>query len=524
MRESKVSPLMAYSVCGCTLLFAATYSRSFWNLLSVARLPSGATALMGFMRIIETTASFYAFAGIFSAAAYLLMRERISSDTESLEEFPPIGILYLCCGDLDLAALRSLCNVEYRGGVHLILHDDSRSLADQAEVNAAVAGLSIPNNYELTLLRRPDKSGGKPAAVNYVLEKTGHLYPYFLLCDNDSTIVDHLVINKVLRYFRDDRVAVVQCRSVSLKDAEPYFFNKLLCRSIDVFDLFLTVSSRFGWRMFIGHNAFLRTQAVQKVGGLTPGFCSDDLDLTIRLNLRGHTVVYAPEAEIGEKHPPDYQAFRRRTYKWSYGCMQMLKTHAWTVLTTSKLSFAEKVSFFYFTGFYAGQIVLLAYVSLMFLLGPFILRSALPSEMLLSLSIGTILLISIYVPTCAYFIRSGTLRREIWSVVCCGLVYGTIDFVCVKGIWDGLCGKRRRWIPTNARGEGSTTDVALREALFGIVLLVTPLFKFPALLYLPCAYVYAGKFLAGPAISVLYRDRDPALATRATERSEGAAA
>jgi len=53
-----------------------------------------------------------------------------------------------------------------------------------------------------------------------------------------------------------------------------------------------------------------------EVGGFTPGFFSDDLDLTVRLNLRGYKVAYAPEIQFGEKHPGNHSSYRQRSYKW----------------------------------------------------------------------------------------------------------------------------------------------------------------------------------------------------------------
>jgi hypothetical protein len=98
------------------------------------------------------------------------------------------------------------------------------------------------------------------------------------------------------------------------------------------------------------------------------------------------------------------------------------------------------------------------------------------------------------------------LRASIGSVAMCGLVYGTTDFACVAGAWDCLRGKKRRWIPTNATNQETNSWGLRLEAAFGVVLLSIPLFVFPPLLYLPCAYIFVGKFLFGPAISVLYRD------------------
>src|SRR5438552_2195725 len=102
--------------------------------------------------------------------------------------------------------------------------------------------------------------------------------------------------------------------SVAVDSPEYSPVNRLLSRSINAFHVFFSVQSKFGWQPFIGHNAFLRLRAVREVGGFTPGFFSDDLDLTVRLNLKGYGVVYAPEIRIGEKHLPSYTSFRKRSY------------------------------------------------------------------------------------------------------------------------------------------------------------------------------------------------------------------
>jgi cellulose synthase/poly-beta-1,6-N-acetylglucosamine synthase-like glycosyltransferase len=127
---------------------------------------------------------------------------------------------------------------------------------------------------------------------------------------------------------------------------------------------FLAPAARFGWMPFIGHTALLRTSAVLSVGGLTPDFFSDDLDLTVRLNLARFRIAYAPDNEMGEKHPASYTAFHQRSYKWAYGCLQTLRAHWGNVLLSQHFSFAEKLLFFQFAGFYCLQCVLLAYLCL----------------------------------------------------------------------------------------------------------------------------------------------------------------
>jgi len=113
---------------------------------------------------------------------------------------PPVGIIYLCCDDLDIEALGSLANLEYEGKRYLIIHDDSKSASVRAELDAAAERLRGQESWEVIVLRRPLREGGKPGAVNYVLEQTGHLYEYFFLCDNDSTVLDFWTIEKAVPF------------------------------------------------------------------------------------------------------------------------------------------------------------------------------------------------------------------------------------------------------------------------------------------------------------------------------------
>jgi hypothetical protein len=308
-----------------------------------------------------------------------------------------------------------------------------------------------------------------------------------------------------LPHFNDPSVAVVQCRNISVDDPASCRVNRLLARSIDAFNVFLLTHTRFGWQPFVGHNALLRISAVRQVGAFTPGFFSDDLDLTVRLNLAGFRVVYAPSIQIGEKHPASYHAFRIRTYKWAYGCVQTLRAHSWDVLRSRRFSLAEKLSFFQFTGFYVAQSVLLLYLIVTLLLAPWFLPNYQPNfgEAFFA---GMIIILVTYAPVLVYFARDGNRTTWLGTVLMCGLVYGSSDFASLRGVWDCLRQRARSWIPTNSRSTASPKWPLIGEALFGACLLLVPLVGNSPAVYVPAFYLFAGKFLWGPTISIVYND------------------
>lgn len=503
------SQRVAYLTAFGTTVFAVWYVSYVAHAVAGTELNAMSWVILLAKTAVELTAAAYGFAFLASASTFVFMgRDEGPPPSSVAGTLPSVGIVYLCCDDADWGALESFTRLAYGGMLRLIIHDDSRTPGARAAVDMMAARLGMTWPGDILVLRRPDKSGGKAGAVNYALQQTGHLYEYFLLCDNDSTVLDPHTIDRALHHMNASHVAAVQCRSIPVDDPAYCGVNRRLAASIGAFHAFLAPAARFGWMPFIGHNALLRTEAVRRVGGLTPDFFSDDLDLTVRLNLAGHRVVYAPEIEMGEKHPPSYTAFRKRSYKWAYGCVQTLRAHSRSVLLSRRLSFAEKCSFFQFAGFYCLQCVLLLYLCFVLVGVPLgVLGTFLPDPNE-SLLVGFVLIGTVYAPLFAFYLKTPDSRRQGWvaTLALCGLVYGGTDFSVLRGVTDALRRCRRSWVPTNGVTATAVDPALFAEAVFGLVLLLVPLVSLPELLYFPCWFLFAGKFLFGPGLSLLYRD------------------
>jgi hypothetical protein len=127
-----------------------------------------------------------------------------------------------------------------------------------------------------------------------------------------------------------------------------------------------------------------------------------------------------------------------------------------------------------------------------------------------SLIVGTVLVGLVYAPLLSFYLKTSANRRPGWltTLALCGLVYGGTDFSVLRGVTDGLSRRQRTWVPTNGVSATAADPVLFAEAGFGLVLLIVPIIYLPELLYLPCWFLFAGKFLFGPALSLMYRD-DP---------------
>ena len=164
---------------------------------------------------IELVGAYFICVTLFKCVGYVLSpprrerdaRERQPSPRDREDESTPVAVVYLCAGDLDREALESLCRLR-DPRLDVFVHDDSRDPEDNREVDRVVSELRRRIGTSITTLRRSEHTGGKAGAVNYVLQHIGSRYPYFLLCDSDSLVLDERVVEKALRLFDDPRVAL----------------------------------------------------------------------------------------------------------------------------------------------------------------------------------------------------------------------------------------------------------------------------------------------------------------------------
>ncbi len=514
---------------GCFTLFYA----ALWQ-GSVAVLRDPARCLFWIKAALEILASFYFFSVVLKSCEYLLAPGERGSRSGSREgsrpwilpattpepahrpavaaagsprSWPPIACIYLCAGDLDRRAVESLAGLDYPGRYHLYLHDDSGDPRIGEEVDDVARDVAARTGQPIWVLRRPSRDGGKPGAVNYVLARLGGRYPFVLLADNDSTAVDPATLRKTLPLLEDPRVAAVQYRNVGVAAEGDGRINALLRRAIGVFDLFARHQSRHGLPLFFGHNALLRTAALADAGGLSEGTFADDVDLSIRLVRRGWRIVYAPQIPFGETHPASYSAFRRRAYKWALGCGQILRRHLLPVLIDRRLTVGQKLGLLEFTGFYAIQAVLIAYLVLAGIVLPLVIGPS-PGQVLPLFLSGAAIVVSIFLPSFAYHARRGRLREWWPFALVCAVVYGSVAFASARGLLDGLAGRQRRWVPTNLHpGPSRLAPAVALEALFGLALFLVPAIACPRLLCQPSMYLFAAVFLLTPCVALLYHPR-----------------
>ena len=83
--------------------------------------------------------------------------------------------------------------------------------------------------------------------------------------------------------------------------------------------------SLFGMSMVVpGAIGAWRKSAILKLGGFRRDTITEDAELTIKLQLDGYKVAYAPDAQAYTEAPSDLSGFVKQRYRWTYGMLQTL--------------------------------------------------------------------------------------------------------------------------------------------------------------------------------------------------------
>jgi len=93
---------MAILILLAGTLFSLSYVLAVARQASAVHLSLLATVLLGFKTFVEAGASYYGFALLFTAAAYLWTRIPDVPCCQN-SDFPPVSVVYLCCDDFDRA-------------------------------------------------------------------------------------------------------------------------------------------------------------------------------------------------------------------------------------------------------------------------------------------------------------------------------------------------------------------------------------------------------------------------------------
>ncbi|MBW2971597.1 glycosyltransferase family 2 protein [Candidatus Woesearchaeota archaeon] len=267
---------------------------------------------MTFWDIILYTVSYF---GLFTAVFFLLTlienRNQIKNPRPP-QKLPKVTVMVPACNEQDCLAktVESLLSLDYpKELLQIIVIDDGST--DKT--------LRIARGFEkdgVLVLTKPN--GGKGTALNLGLK---HATGEFVVCLDADSVVEPDALKKMLGYFRRKAVMAV---TPSLKCTEP----KTIWQRIQVIEFLLGVYLRkvFAYLGSIhvtpGPFTVFRKELFDKHGGYDTTTCTEDIEISLRIQSLGYEIENAVDANVYAVAMPTFNTTRKQRVRWYKGFLE----------------------------------------------------------------------------------------------------------------------------------------------------------------------------------------------------------
>lgn len=327
------SPLMVLTGCLIWALLVLNYERCFTPLFAMVDSAAGRVLVASAILWINVV-WFYGVFHLLGVAFSLLSRPVPAS----LPVKPGrIAILYTTHNDFCQEAAASCLKQDYKGSALFIL-DDSTDEGGRARVD----DFCRRNGGRCTLIRRKDRGGFKAGNLNNALEAITDSYEYFAVADADEVLPADF-LSKMMPYFGlDERIGFVQANH-RYDAARPTKFSSAMSGGIDLhWQLFLPARNDYGFVMFYGHGAIIRTDVWRKAGGF-PAIVAEDIGFAARARELGFHGLFVKDVSAREAFPADYRGFLQREIKVVKGSLEFLFGPGRSFFRSPEVSVTEKL-------------------------------------------------------------------------------------------------------------------------------------------------------------------------------------
>ncbi len=234
--------------------------------------------------------------------------------------------------------LSACANLDYpRDKLEIMVIDDSTD--DTTQI-----ARKYESNYPdlVRVIHREDREGFKAGALQLALQQTDG--EFVALFDADY-VPPHDFLRKMIPYlYVDEKVAFAQSRW-SYLDGQFSWIAKAISLGIDVY-AFVDQRARYVGNLlahFSGTCGVFKRQAILDAGGWSADTLAEDLDLSIRLHLKGWRYIYVPTVVCPGEIPPSFDNLRRQQFRWARGFSECLRKHGGSILRSRQLNPFQKL-------------------------------------------------------------------------------------------------------------------------------------------------------------------------------------
>lgn len=332
----KKKPIMFLIIFGLWLLLITHFNPYLLRYIDFQNNSIAKISIIGFVLLVNL---FWLY-GLYHIAVVLFSRIFVRKDMSHISSSTPshkVALLYLTANDFKEEAVLSCINQDCPNFDVYIL-DDSTDKEAKTKVDEFIRDIS----KKPSVIRRPDRRAYKAGNLNYALNQIHENYEYFAICDADGVLPRDFLKKLIPYFYSNESIGFVHANQRS-NPKQTSAFAKSFSFITDIhWKYYVPAREKFGFLMFYGHGAVIKTSVWKEVGGF-PETITEDLAFSSIMREKGYNGIFAPDVICYEDFPENYACFRRRNERWIKGTTEYLLRWYPKLLFSKNVSWPEKL-------------------------------------------------------------------------------------------------------------------------------------------------------------------------------------
>jgi membrane glycosyltransferase len=175
--------------------------------------------------------------------------------------------------------------------------------------------------YGIRYMHRGERRGKKAGAINDWARAHLKDYRYYLPLDKDSVLAENNVrdLLEIAEHPSNRGIAAFQSVIFSLSGRSLFSHLRSMIANIYLGQYPRNDALALGEAIYWGHNALVRSEAYNDVGGQNESHLNEDISFTIKLREKGWKIAYVTEVVSYEEQPGDLPSDWERLARWMRG-------------------------------------------------------------------------------------------------------------------------------------------------------------------------------------------------------------
>src|SRR3569833_1972593 len=310
--------------------------------MTVASVVSGVLLLMGMLGVILVLlAEAYEWAEAHWVTSRLRLRPPACSNGQPQPKVSIHVPAYNEPQDMVIETLDALARLDYSNFEVLVIDNITRDDAVWRPVEAHCARLG----ERFRFFHVAPLAGFKAGALNFALRQTAADAQIVAVIDSDY-VVEPSWLRELVPGFQDERIAIVQAPQDYRDENQSAF--KAMCYAEFRGFFHIGMITRYERNAIIQHGTMtlVRRNLLESSGAWAEWCITEDAELGLRIFEAGYEASYVPTTYGRGLMPDTFIDFKKQRFRWAYGAMQILKSHARSLfIEKSSLSPGQRYHF-----------------------------------------------------------------------------------------------------------------------------------------------------------------------------------